>query len=239
MDITITDDFKSDMMVFPHITHDEYKDKMNRKDENEITINKAGSKYFEYMFHKKMENIGYIRDPSYNEFYLFYDMSSQLKELHVEDYRKNHAWKWATAVDILYERKIFNTDIYGPILQMFMNNMDLLFVYNEKNVPYSLPVNVYKKTNIEMDNNFKIPLKEDTQYGMHYVFDKNLKEDENQMVIARYIAFMRYIFMEDESRNKDIEHIYIDYFDAVFKKDKIIVKKDEQFMFIDCEINSS
>lgn len=245
-EISIKDDVNKDMVTFPHITLNEYNNIFNTDNndmndaDNELDIKVAGDKYFKYLFGRDIETIGYIRDPGYNEIFIFYDMSKDLKKLHVEDYRKNHKWKWASSGEILHERKVMQYDIYGPILQLFLNNKDLLYVYTEDDIPYSLPVSLYKLTNIELDNNFKAPLKENSVFGPYFKFEKSWKffKKEQGLHIARYFVFFRYIFMShtDVENKKDI---YIDYYDAVSHKEHILLKSEEQIMFIDCQLNST
>lgn len=246
-----TGNIYSGSLVFPHLTLDQYKKTFTDK-VDKAYIQTSGDKYFQNLFKRKMNTIGYLKHIDYNEYYLFYDFTDRIDDLVFKNYRRSYKWKWISAGDIMYSGKVLNYNIHSTILSMFKRYKELLYVYlNDKY--YMLPITLYSVSDVEEDNNFKYPLSKIRDENTTFMYDfftedgirGILSKKDRDIHIGRYFVFYRKVFIGNEKLGiNTIEqtNTYLDNFDCMVDNINgngiIQLMSNEQFMFVDSNFYS-
>ena len=75
-----------------------------------------------------------------NDAYLILEYSTKNPYLQETELTKNNSkWWWALSTEIINYKKLLNFDIDYSVTHFFLNNIKLLFVYDEKGNPYECP----------------------------------------------------------------------------------------------------
>lgn len=160
--------------------------------------------------------VGFYETPTNNIVILKYSCLDEQEQEHQHQHQqeqeqeqhivlpKGGDYVWATPVELINTKKVFNTSISSQVVEFFLQQPTLLYLYNEYEIRYETPVVGYYSFLAESASNIDIcrekihPL-----LGKCYYFNMEMPSITDKIILMRSILFLGRISLKVSPVNDD------------------------------------
>lgn len=123
--------------------------------------------------------------------------------------------------EICHTKKYYNIDIHSSIISLFYDNLSLMQLYNDKDIPFIIPTCFYYKSIPNTVSNYLGPLKiNNLYYNLYGIKEKNITNDYKRCLVV--LVNTKYIFTSNTEI--DIDNVLKAY-DFIFISAKVFTDK--------------
>ncbi len=123
--------------------------------------------------------------------------------------------------EICHTKKYYNIDIHPSIISLFYDNLSLMQIYNDKDIPFIIPTCFYYKSVPNTLSNYLGPLKiNNLYYDLYGIKEENITNDYKRCLVL--LVNTKYIFTSNSEI--DIDNVLKAY-DFIFISSKVFTDK--------------